>query len=150
MNIIYINKHYRWPKKINKCDKCWTDVIVNRIKVILTTGAKGSGPGIFTTLAKRLSSNPVTKDKGSVVSVPNYVSSHEDKWVSGGIAPRIFDLISGWKWVVSFTPRPPYPQGKSARYRLDRRLSGSQSRPGRGGKEKTLSVPGIEPWSSIS
>jgi hypothetical protein len=34
-------------------------------------------------------------------------------WGSGGIAPLIFYLGSRWRWVVSFTPRPLYPQGKS-------------------------------------
>jgi hypothetical protein len=32
---------------------------------------------------------------------------------SGGIAPRILDLCTKWRWVVRFTPRPLYPQGKS-------------------------------------
>jgi hypothetical protein len=32
---------------------------------------------------------------------------------SGGIDPRIFDLDTRWRWVVSFTPRLLYPQGKS-------------------------------------
>jgi hypothetical protein len=40
----------------------------------------------------------------------------------GGIAPRIFDLGTRWRWVVSFTPLPLYPQGKSPFYPLDRRL----------------------------
>jgi hypothetical protein len=31
-------------------------------------------------------------------------------WGSGGIAPRILDLGTRWKWVVSFTPRPLYQQ----------------------------------------
>jgi len=31
-------------------------------------------------------------------------------WWSGGIAPRILDLGSRWRWVVSFTSRPLYPQ----------------------------------------
>jgi hypothetical protein len=34
-------------------------------------------------------------------------------WRSGGIAPRILDLGTRWRWVVSFTPRLLYPQGKS-------------------------------------
>jgi hypothetical protein len=38
--------------------------------------------------------------------------------------------------VVSFTPQPLYPQGKSSWYLLDRRLGGPQSRSGRGGEEK--------------
>jgi hypothetical protein len=54
----------------------------------------------------------------------------------GGIAPRILDLGIRWSWVVSFTPRPLYSQGKSPWYPLDRRLGGSQSRSGRGGDEK--------------
>jgi len=47
-------------------------------------------------------------------------------WVSGIIAPRILDLSTRWRWVVSFTPRPLYPQGKSSRYPLHRRLGRSQ------------------------
>jgi hypothetical protein len=38
--------------------------------------------------------------------------------------------------VVSLTPRPLYPHGKSPWYQLDRRLGGPQSRSGRGGEEK--------------
>jgi hypothetical protein len=44
--------------------------------------------------------------------------------------PSFFDLGTRWKWVVSFTPQPLYPQGKSPLYPLDRRLSGPQSRSG--------------------
>jgi hypothetical protein len=44
--------------------------------------------------------------------------------------------------VVSFTPRPLYPQGKSLRYPLDRRLGGPQSRSGRHGEEKNLGPTG--------
>jgi hypothetical protein len=43
-------------------------------------------------------------------------------WGSGGIAPRILDLGNRWRLVVSFTPRPLYPLGKSNWYSLDRRL----------------------------
>jgi hypothetical protein len=48
--------------------------------------------------------------------------------------------------VVSFTPRPLYPEGKIPWYPLDGRLGGSQSRSGRGGEEKNShSLPGFEP-----
>jgi hypothetical protein len=52
-------------------------------------------------------------------------------WGSGGIAPRILDLGTRWKWVVSFTPRPLYPQGRSPWYPFHRRLGGPQSRSGK-------------------
>jgi hypothetical protein len=42
--------------------------------------------------------------------------------------------------VVSSTPRPLYPQGKSPWYPLDRRLGGPQSRSGRGGEEKIYRI----------
>jgi hypothetical protein len=57
-------------------------------------------------------------------------------WGNGGIAPRILNLGSRWRWVVSFTPRPLYLQGKSPWYPLDRKLGGPQSRSGGGGEEK--------------
>jgi hypothetical protein len=38
--------------------------------------------------------------------------------------------------MVSFMPRPFYPQGKSPWYPLDRRLGGPQSCSGHGGEEK--------------
>jgi len=34
-------------------------------------------------------------------------------WGSGGIALRILGLGTRWRWVVSFTPRPLYSQGKN-------------------------------------
>jgi len=48
--------------------------------------------------------------------------------------------------VVSFTPRPLYPQGKSPWYPLDRRLGGPQSHSGHGGEEKNSQLlPGLNP-----
>jgi hypothetical protein len=46
---------------------------------------------------------------------------------SGGIAPCVLNLEIRWIWVVSFTHLPLYPQGKSPRYPLDRRLSGPKA-----------------------
>jgi hypothetical protein len=48
--------------------------------------------------------------------------------------------------VISFTPLPLYPQGKSPWYPLDRRIGGPQSLPGGGGEEKnSQALLGIEP-----
>jgi len=55
---------------------------------------------------------------------------------SEGTAPRIFNLGTRWRWVVSFTPRPLYPRGKIPCYPFNRRLGGPQSRSGSGGEDK--------------
>jgi hypothetical protein len=34
-------------------------------------------------------------------------------WGSGDVAPHVLNLGTRWRWVVSFTPRPFYSQGKS-------------------------------------
>jgi hypothetical protein len=70
---------------------------------------------------------------------------HEGMLESGGSAPRILDFGIIWRWVVSFTPRLLYPQGKSPWYPLDRRLGGPQNRSESGGEEKNSQpLPGIE------
>jgi hypothetical protein len=55
------------------------------------------------------------------------------------------DLRTRWRLVISFTPLPLYPQGKSLRYPLYRKLGGPQSQSGRYGEENNLTLPGIEP-----
>jgi len=55
---------------------------------------------------------------------------------SGGLASRILDASTRWRWVVSFTPRPSYPQGKIPWYQLDKTTAGPQNWSGHGGKEK--------------
>jgi len=40
----------------------------------------------------------------------NEALSNEDVVGSGGIAARILDLCTRWRWVVSFTPWLLYPQ----------------------------------------
>jgi len=52
---------------------------------------------------------------------------HEGVLGSGCIAPRILGLRTRCRWVVSFTSRPLYPQGKSSCYPLDRRLGGPRA-----------------------
>jgi len=56
-------------------------------------------------------------------------------WGNGVIDPRIRNLGTRWKWVVSFALRPFYPRGKGRRYLLDR-VGGSQGQSGSGGEEK--------------
>jgi hypothetical protein len=69
-------------------------------------------------------------------AVLNKAPHHEDIWWSGGIAPRILNLGTRWRWVGSLTTPPLYPLGNSQQYPLDRSLGGPQSRSGRGGEEK--------------
>jgi len=65
---------------------------------------------------------------------------------SGGIVPHILDHGIRWRLVVSFTPWPLYPQGKSLWYPLDRRLAVPQGQSGQTGEGKNShTLPGIEP-----
>jgi hypothetical protein len=66
----------------------------------------------------------------------DYIPRHEDVCGNEGIAPRILNLGTRWRWVVSFKPRPLYPLGMSHRYPLDIRLGGLQNLSGRGGDRK--------------
>jgi hypothetical protein len=63
---------------------------------------------------------------------------------SGCIDPYFLDLDTSWKWVVSFTPWPLYPRGKSTWYTLDRRLGGSQSQCIQHEKKKFFTLKGLE------
>jgi hypothetical protein len=63
--------------------------------------------------------------------------------VRGGTAPLIFYLGTRWECMVSFTPQPFYPRGKSLRHPLNRRLGASHSQTGRFGKEKISYSAGI-------
>jgi hypothetical protein len=73
----------------------------------------------------------------------NWAPRHEGVLGSGGITAHILDLGTRWRWVVSFTPRTLYPQGKSSWYPLDRRLGGPQSRSGE--ERDSQPLPGLEP-----
>jgi hypothetical protein len=50
--------------------------------------------------------NMQSKVKLSLCLIKHYVM----KWGSGCIDPRILDLGTSWRLVVSFIPRPPYPR----------------------------------------
>jgi len=51
--------------------------------------------------------------KGKVVPVLKLIPRHEDVLWIGGIAPRILNLGTRWRWVVSFTLRPLCSRGKN-------------------------------------
>jgi len=51
---------------------------------------------------------------------------NEDIWGNGGIAPRIINIATRWRWMVRFMSRALYPRGNSPGCPLDRRLSGPQ------------------------
>jgi len=55
-------------------------------------------------------------DPGNSLVCPCDLTEHRAMkayWGSGNITPRILELDTRWRWVVSFTPRSLYPQGKS-------------------------------------
>jgi hypothetical protein len=45
--------------------------------------------------------------------VVNYVESREDMSESGGLAPRILNIGTGWRSVISFVILPLYPKGRA-------------------------------------
>jgi hypothetical protein len=83
---------------------------------------------------------PLLRQKCRVVPVLNLAPFHEGVLGSAVIAPRILDLGTRWKLVVSFTPQPLSPS-----YPLDRRLCGPQSRSERGEEKNSQPLPELEP-----
>jgi hypothetical protein len=55
------------------------------------------------------------------------------------VDPHCLDRGSSWRWVISFTPLPLYPLGKSPQFPMDRK----QSRSSRREEEKVLDSTGI-------
>jgi hypothetical protein len=76
------------------------------------------------------------KGKGKGLPVHTMKVGLQDR--SRGTAPLIFILDTRKRSVGAFTPRPLYPQGKSPRYPLNRRLRGPHSRSGRFGEETKI------------
>jgi hypothetical protein len=80
-----------------------------------------------------------------VIPMSNEALRHEDVWWNACVAPRILNLCTRWRRVVSL---PFYSREKSPWYALnDRRLGRPQRRYGPRAEEKNLlPVPGIEAW----
>jgi hypothetical protein len=60
------------------------------------------------------------------------------------IDPYFLDLGNSLRWVLSFTPRSLYPQGKSPRYPFNRRLVDPRTGLDDVEKRKFLTLPGLE------
>jgi hypothetical protein len=92
-----------------------------------------------------IGSNPSVKVTDKVVPVLNKLSAmqwrHMRKW---RYSSTILDLDTWWRWVVSFTPMPLYPHGKSPSThwiggRVDPRVGLDDVE-----KSKFLTLPGLE------
>jgi hypothetical protein len=80
--------------------------------------------------------NEICKIKVKLSLCFNWVPHHNGTWEDGDTAPCILELITRWRWVVSFMSQLLYPQGKSPWNPLDRRLGGPQSQSGHSSEEK--------------
>jgi hypothetical protein len=79
---------------------------------------------------------PILTRRGEVAPVLNEAPRLEIVWGSGDIASHNLNVATGWKWLVSFTPRPLHPQGKSPHHPLGRRVVGFQNRKARCGESE--------------
>jgi hypothetical protein len=74
-----------------------------------------------------------------------YLTKHHTMktyWGSGGIAQRILNVGTRWRWVVSFTPWPPLcPWGKEPPIPISRRLGGLQIQSGHSELQKNPRGP---------
>jgi hypothetical protein len=66
----------------------------------------------------------------SKINVSRHILSAKAKCsqLSNSTAPRILNVRTKWKRVVSFTPLPLYVRGKRPRCPVDRRLGGTQNK----------------------
>jgi hypothetical protein len=72
---------------------------------------------------------------------------HMCEWRNSSI---ILDIVTRWRWVVSFTTQLLYFRGKNFRYPLDRRVGGPHIKFWRYGEEKNLilawnQTPAVQP-----
>jgi hypothetical protein len=76
------------------------------------------------------------------------VIQYTDVGGSGGISPRILNLDTRWRWVVSSTPRPLHPLGRNLNTHWMGGLMGPKIRSENCGEETHPALPGIEHRSS--
>jgi hypothetical protein len=118
----------------------------------VTTKKRYSNRGNPQSQNMQIQENFYYKGKSISLCLTTLALRHEDVWRSGCIDPRILDLGTSWRWVVSFTFRPLYSRGKSPRYLLDMRLAGPQSQSARREGETKLDSnsdsSGVQPVAS--
>jgi hypothetical protein len=130
--------HYWWQCNNNKKKKKnWLSMLSHPLKVQKLCQMVGH---------TRNGWNPTIKFKARLSLCFNWAPRHDGVLGSGGIAPRILDLGTRWRWVVSLAPRRFTSQVKSPWCPIGRRLGRPQSRFGYGGEEKNSQpLPGLEP-----
>jgi hypothetical protein len=78
------------------------------------------------------------------IFLTNYALYHEGVWGTGCIDTYFLVLGTTWKWVVSFTTQPLYPEGNSPLYTLDRGLVDPRVGLDNVEKRKVLTLPWFE------
>jgi len=76
---------------------------------------------------------------GEKLKLSLYLTMHRSMKAYGGVdltAPGILNLVTRWRWAVSFTVRPLYP-----RYPLVMRLGVPQSPPGQSDDKEKYTCP---------
>jgi hypothetical protein len=141
--------HARWHSVYNyeeKMIQCDLDLQCLYIRYVCPSNKSCSKVNVRNSCRKVLSALAYNMYCKAVPVLLKWQPHHDGVLGRGGIAPRILDLSTRWKWMVSFTSRPLFSQGKSPCYPLDRRLGGSQSRSRRGGEEKNSQpLSGLQP-----
>jgi hypothetical protein len=94
----------------------------------------GTGPQVSNIISVRIKGKKILL----TLRLINQALGLENVWGGGGIHPHILSLGTRYIWVISFKPRPLYPQGKGPRYPLDRRLGGPLRRSGHSKKREIL------------
>jgi hypothetical protein len=112
-----------------------------------TSGSVGEVPG--ERKAEIRDDDDNNNNKGNVV--PVFLTEHHAMKLYWGVEELLhsfFDLGIRWRQVVSFTPRPIYPQEKSPWYPFDRRWVGLRAVLDAVVKRKNSQPPpGIEPYN---
>jgi hypothetical protein len=126
-----------------RCIRCWiTRTQGSLVRIPFITWMSAFNCVVLFCICRHLAKGrSFVQGEGRVVPVL-FLTGHHAMRAYWGVElwlHSFFDFGTRWRWVVSFTARPLYLQGKSPCYPLDRRLGEPQSRSEHGGEEKISS-----------